>query len=326
MAFEKLRRGDLVEVRGPAEILATLDENACLDGLPFMPEMVQRCGQRLTVDKRADKLCDTTFHHTGSRHLPDAVFLSDQRCDGSGHGGCQAGCRMCWKEVWLRKVVPGDLPSAPPAQADLLALLELARRGVKRTVTVEQGTEERWRCQLTDLYEATQPVSVWNPCAYVGQYTNGNVGLGHCLRVTARAAVEEPLRRLGMTSDVMRGTATAPVSEKLDLQPGEWVQVRSKEEILATLTPNGTNRGLWFDREMAAYCGGKFRVKQRISRFIDDFRLHGRMVEMKSDAVTLDGANCSGDLSTRRWFCPREATPYWRECWLRRVDAPQGAD
>jgi hypothetical protein len=73
---------------------------------------------------------------------------------------------------------------------------------------------------------------------------------------------------------------------------------------------------------MAAYCGGKYQVKQRITRFIDDFRLHGRMVEMKSDAITLDGPVCSGDLSTRRWFCPREATPYWRECWLRRVDAP----
>jgi hypothetical protein len=176
---------------------------------------------------------------------------------------------------------------------------------------------------LTELFQATDHVSARNPWSYLGQCANGNVSLGHCLRVTARAAIEEPLRKLGLTPGVyMQGTATGPVVEKLDLQPGEWVQVRSKEEILTTLMPHGHNRGLWFDREMAAYCGGIFRVEQRITRFIDDMRSDGRMVELNSDAVTLESVVCSGELSTRRWFCPRQITPYWRECWLKRVDPP----
>jgi len=54
-----LRIGEVVEVRSHAEILATLDERGELDSLPFMPEMLQFCGQRYTVAKRASKLCDT---------------------------------------------------------------------------------------------------------------------------------------------------------------------------------------------------------------------------------------------------------------------------
>ena len=40
-----LRIGEIVEVRSPEEILATLDENGELDGLPFMPEMLAWCGR-----------------------------------------------------------------------------------------------------------------------------------------------------------------------------------------------------------------------------------------------------------------------------------------
>jgi len=79
---------------------------------------------------------------------------------------------------------------------------------------------------------------------------------------------------------------------------------------------------MWFDREMMPFCGRTFRVRQRIHRFIDE-RSGGRMVELKkSDCVTLDGVVCSGDLSLRRWFCPRAIYSYWRECWLRRVEPP----
>jgi hypothetical protein len=117
----------------------------------------------------------------------------------------------------------------------------------------------------------------------------------------------------------VQGTAAKPPSSVLDLQPGEWVRVRSRDQIASTLTPEGYNRGLWFDREMLAYCGGTFRVRKRITRFIDDFRDNGRMIELKTDAVTLDGVVCSGEVSQRRWFCPRRVYPYWRECWLERV-------
>ena len=323
MVSQPLRRGDLVELRSPGEILATLDGNGSLDELPFMPEMVAYFGKRLTVDRVADKLCEYT-HYLGSRKLPDAVLLADQRCNGSDHDGCQARCRIFWKNAWLRKVSPDDPPAEPPSQPDLHTLSELIRRAVQHTVAAGEGTEQRWRCQMTQLFEATQPVGLWNPMSYIGQYTNGNVNLVDCVRITARAAIEEPLDKLGFGRKVfMQGTATKPIADTLDLQPGEWVQVRTKEEILATLTPAGRNRGMFFDREMTPYCGGTFRVEQRITRIIDDVKDIGRMIELGTDAVTLEGVVCSGELSRLRWFCPRHITPYWRECWLKRVDPPR---
>ena len=48
--------GDWIEVRSKEEILRTLDVKGCLDGLPFMPQMFQYCGQRFRVYKRAQNL------------------------------------------------------------------------------------------------------------------------------------------------------------------------------------------------------------------------------------------------------------------------------
>ncbi len=323
MVSQALRRGDLVELRSPAEILATLDGNGSMGELPFMPEMLAYFGKRLSVDRIADKLCEYT-KYLGSRKLPDAVLLANERCNGSGHGGCQARCRFFWKNAWLHKVPADAPPPVPPAERDLQALSDLVLAAVQHTVGNGEETEQRWRCQMTKLYDATEPVGLWNPKSYIGQYTNGNVSLADCVRITARAAIEEPLGKLGLTRKVfMQGTATGPIADRLDLQPGEWVQVRSKEEILATLTPSGRNRGMFFDREMAPYCGGTFRVEQRITRIIDDIKFLGRMIELRTDAVTLEGVACSGEISPMRWFCPRQIMPYWRECWLKRVDPPR---
>ena len=98
-----LRPGDVVEVRSAAEILATLDSEGALDGTPFMPEMVAHLGRRYTVSRRVDKICDTVSG-SGSRRTYSTVYLEDLRCDGSGHDGCQAACRIYWKDAWLRRV------------------------------------------------------------------------------------------------------------------------------------------------------------------------------------------------------------------------------
>ena len=100
-----LRAGDTVEVRSEQEILRTLDEDGKLDGLPFMPEMLGFCGQRYRVRARAHKACDT-IDWQQYRRMENAVHLEELRCDGSAHGGFQAGCLLFWKEAWLRPVDP----------------------------------------------------------------------------------------------------------------------------------------------------------------------------------------------------------------------------
>jgi hypothetical protein len=316
-----LRRGDLAEVRSPSEILATLDDGGMLEQLPFMPEMLPYIGRRFVVAKRADKVCDTICG-TGSRRLPDTVLLEDLRCDGSGHDGCQAECRIFWKEAWLRRVEPSD--PRPPVDVEALdRLARLARKHTKRKPRIDGQPTECYTCQNTELFRASpQHLPSWDPRPYVEEYRSGNVGLGRFLRVMARVVVFEPLRKLGIRQYVpVRGPGGSSTRRSaLGLQPGDLVRVKSKEEIAATLAPDGRNRGLSFDREMMAYCGGTYRVRQRVRRFIDEAR--AQMVELKTDAVTLDDVVCSGEHSMIRWFCPRGIYPYWRESWLQRVAQP----
>lgn len=317
----ELHRGDLVEVKGPREILATLDDNGCLEGLPFMPEMIDYCGQRVAVDRRADKVCDTV-DYSGSRRLHDGVILGQLRCHGSAHDGCQAECRLFWKGAWLRRV-SADAPASPPPSPEDIEALRQRTQQYTRLPQTSEGGEITYRCQNTDLPKATSHLSLWDPRTYLNEYLSGNIPLGRFVRVTMRAAVTEPMRKLGMVAEIhLPGSANAGDKfPALDLQPGEWVRVKSREDIARTLTPEGRSLGMWFDREMLPYCGKVFRVRQRISRFIHE--QNGKMLTPRTASVTLEGAVCSGDHSTCRWFCPREIFPYWREFWLERAAGPE---
>ena len=86
----KLKAGEWVRVRSKEEILATLDKNGRYDELPFMPQMLQYCGQKLSVTRRAHKLCGTQ-HSTVSGAMKDAVIIEELRCDGKGFGDARGG-------------------------------------------------------------------------------------------------------------------------------------------------------------------------------------------------------------------------------------------
>ena len=101
---------------------------------------------------------------------------------------------------------------------------------------------------------------------------------------------------------------------KLDLQPGELVRIKSKNDILATLDENLLNRGMGFDEEMSRFCGQTAIVQSRVERCIDEKT--GRMLTMKSPCITLENIFCAGAYNVN---CPREFVPFWREIWLERV-------
>lgn len=313
------KRGDLVAVRRAGEILATLDANGATDSLPFMPEMVAACGQVFTVDSQASKVCDTATADLSSRRIPNAVLLDGQRCDGSGHGGCQSACLTYWNEAWLR-------PATDPSRHDISADDEAARAALLERVgpaARQEGDVPRYRCQATELVAASTRLSASDPRVYLNELTSGNVGLGRFARVMARAGVMQPLHSMGRLNEAPYAgpsEKSPPRPAPLDLQPGEWVRVRSVDEIRATLTNQGRNRGLWFDREMAVFCGEVFQVRERVTRIVDE--RDGSMLEFGSDCITLENNWCTGDRSTGRWFCPRKIYGFWRECWLERADPP----
>ena len=315
MMAQPLRKGDVVTVRKPEEILATLDERGELDGVPFMPEMAAMCGRSFRVSSRAERVCDT-IAGGGIRSMDSTVFLEDLRCSGAAHGGCAAECRIFWKEAWLR------LGSSEAQTAGTSSATALLDRISRHTTQGDDQEAPRYRCQATQAQAASAPLSVKDVRSYLREYRVGNVALPRFLRVLARATVMEPARKLRLLPDpALRGegpkSTRTPV---VGLEPGEWVRVKTSAEIQATLNDKGKNRGLWFDREMLPFCGHEFQVRQRIDRVIDE--TDGRMIELKSDCVTLEGAACSGEHSTCRWFCQRAIFPYWREGWLERVPSP----
>ena len=89
----------------------------------------------------------------------------------------------------------------------------------------------------------------------------------------------------------------------LNLQPGELVRVKSYKDILTTLDDSSKNRGLCFDAELVPFCGGVYRVKTRVDKFINEKT--GMMSTLKTPAVVLEGVLCQSRYSSRRMFCPR---------------------
>ncbi len=320
-----LKVGDLVEVLSADEIRATLDERGELGGLPFMPEMLALCGRRMTVHKVAHKLCDY-IGMTGMRRMYDAVHLTESRCDGSAHGGCQNACSVYWKEQWLKRVDPNDPVTPTPDSGQRLLLPLLVLNSTKEPF--EDG-ETRWSCQATEMSRAApEPL----PLKQLGQYredvVSGNAG--------ARAVVTATLVRLfnrfqdftkkflpgfmlirgGLHWGFLQGRVVSgrTPTERLDLQPGELVRIKSREEIMATLDANLLNRGMGFDVEMSRFCGRTARVKARATRLVDE--RSGRMLTMKNPCIILEDIVCEGAFTAN---CPREYVCWWREIWLERV-------
>jgi len=314
-------------VRSEAEILATLDPSAELESLPFMPEMLQFCGRRFRVDKLAVKLCDT-ISSAGMYRMKDAVHLEGVRCNGEAHGGCQAGCLIYWKEAWLKRVSADgheclDLATEPTASGCTHDTLLAA------THKADSASEdERFSCQATELLRAA-PIRVppWEVGQYIRDVRSGNASLLTTIRAIiigvfneyqdfSRRFLPRWLRiKGGIRLPFIQGRLERTPDDRLDLQVGELVRIRSRQEIVDTLDGNNSNRGLSFDPEMLWYCGQEAKVLRRIERTIDERT--GKLLHLKRPCVALEGVTCRG-LYHRA--CPRADYPYWREAWLERVE------
>ena len=321
-----LRTGDLVEVRSLDEVLATLDDRARLEALPFMPEMLKFVGRRFRVAARADKTCDRVTR-TGIRTMTNAVHLEGVRCDGAFHDGCDAACLIYWKEAWLKPVTKSEANTKPDEPQASLIEEWLKTPAVKRIVEIGKrpsadGTGEPiYSCQATEALDYTSACGADRKTSYWEDIRCGNATWPEA----ARAYIIERFnafqqRRGGTQYPPLPGYAQTTPVQTLDVQPGELVQVRTRDEIFKTIDVEGRNRGLTFDREMLMYCGGTYRVLKRVNQIIDEPT--GRMMRMKRDCIILDGVICK---SRYHGLCQRAIYPFWREIWLRRAPAHEPA-
>ena len=340
-----LQAGELVEVRSEDEILATLDDNGRLNAMPFMPEMLKYCGKRFRVYKIAHKTCDN-IQPWNMRQVKNAVHLTGVRCDGRAHGDCDAGCLIFWNAAWLKGAVApftqesqlGECGSSlQKSPVDLKSGASIQTPGVllrgSRGGTDPATAEAIYSCQATNLREFTSDLPWWNLWQYIRDIRSGNLhrGLGDSkgekLLETLLGIVDvfrtilievfnkfQSVRKGVQYPHIQALPAASPAGE-LKLQPGEFVQVRSRQEIFATLDQKNRNRGLLFDSEMLKYCGGTYRVARRVNQIVDE--KNGKMLRMKSSCIILDGSACAADYHR---LCPRAIYHYWREGWLRRAD------
>jgi len=91
------------------------------------------------------------------------------------------------------------------------------------------------------------------------------------------------------------------------------IEVKTEEEIRATLDAAGRNRGLLWMRGMDRYCGKRYRVYRRVNVIL--LESTGQLRKMKN-TVLLEGLMCDG---SEFFGCDRSCFYYWREAWLRRV-------
>jgi hypothetical protein len=318
--------GDVVRVRTAEEIFGTLDERGRLDGLPFMPEMVRHCGQTYPVVSRADKTCDSNYR---LRRMRNTVHLSQLRCDGSAHDGCQAACLMYWKEAWLEQVPAGARGPASELNGDAQAFVE--RTLLPATVRASDDGEKAYRCQATEVTNSSTPLPGWRPDQYWRDVRNW--GLPKVLRgllfesfnfvqdITRRLVKHGLMPRRLLFREgrfypflVGRLEKSSSAATRLDLQPGDRVRIKSRAEIVDTIDRTNRNRGLTFDVEMLRYCGQTARVQARVNQLIDEQT--GKMIRIKSDCLILENVVCKADFHR---FCTKATYPYWREAWLEKI-------
>jgi hypothetical protein len=293
-------RSDWVEVRPLADILATLDARGKCEELPFMPEMAKFCGRRFQVYRRAEK----TFldRHNVVVRLQNMVFLATARCDGQSHGGCQMGCLILWKEAWLQPVSDG---AVVPDSVD---------PSCEQSVNLPTRILDRYCCQATELKNCGPMLPWWDCRQYVRDYLAREIGFVEWSGMLALLVWNKLRRHCGVKEHgVLRGQTQRTVNGNLNLQPGDWVEVRSLEEIRETLDFLGRNRGLGFSPEMSTFCGKRFQVLRRIEQVIVEWTGEMRPI---TNTVILDGVTCTG---MARRCCPRDCYHLWREVWLKRV-------
>jgi hypothetical protein len=104
----------------------------------------------------------------------------------------------------------------------------------------------------------------------------------------------------------------------MTLCAGDWVEVRSKDDILATLDKSGRLEGLPFMPQMFKWCGKQFKVYKRAHKTCDtvsgDYvgRLlpNGIHLDLRCDGAAYEG-------------CQAACLIFWKEAWLKPVE--QGA-
>lgn len=333
-------------MRSEGEILATLDQDGKLEGLPFTAEMWQFCGRQFTVRTRINRV---HIDGTGVRDIRNALILSEVRCDGQAHNGCQRACSLLFKDSWLTKAPPNGInqsavnPSNPrPETAGSLRNGDLPCQGQGTVLTAATIPLAWWDlgpyiddvvCRTYSLYEVATILLFrlnrkWRARDPIWRFAFGPKTLVNLTRMALCVLRQNIacLLRLSPSPGQCAPEATdrqAPGSSKPTkrspaLNPGDIVEVKCMEEILATLDEKEKHHGLGFCGSMLKHCGRRYRVLAPVSRLVDERT--DKEVPRIRNTYLLEGAVCDG---ISYLGCPRACYWMWRDAWLHKVEEPE---
>lgn len=93
------------------------------------------------------------------------------------------------------------------------------------------------------------------------------------------------------------------------------VRVRPFYEIKRTLDDKGFYKGMLFINEMVRYCGGTYRVFERVNKV---YIHRDNKMQKCREVVLLEGVLCNGygpDID-----CDRTCFFFWKEAWLEKIE------
>lgn len=121
------------------------------------------------------------------------------------------------------------------------------------------------------------------------------------------------LRRNKTQASIFNKATNASLS--VSIKAGDLVQVRSREEVQATLNQWNHLKGCAFLEEMWHYCGSMQTVMKRVEQFLDE---RDYLIKRSRGLVILNGVICEGTKDFGR--CDRSCYFFWREEWLKKIE------
>jgi hypothetical protein len=169
---------------------------------------------------------------------------------------------------------------------------------------LEASSTRQCMAPLFRIYQAIRSYAVWHL---------ENMGLCGTLRYTLSKVVKPWTKHEGNVETLSDKKKPTSNQEVLNLRPGELVEVRSAEEILATLDKSRRCNGLLWMAGMRKLCGRSYKVFKRVETIM--LESSGELRKVKN-TVLLEGVMCDG---SQFCGCDRSCFHFWREAWLKRA-------
>jgi hypothetical protein len=163
-------------------------------------------------------------------------------------------------------------------------------------------------CQIFCLPRMAQPIGIIDNFQYI--YRRTKRFLKRRLIYMRNRFASTLFRKNNVNSVEINGNFAA-----MNIQAGDFVHIKSKDVIRATLNNWNNLKGCAFLEEMSPYCSTNQRVYKRVERFLDERDYHMKKCH---GLVILEGVFCHGTVDFGK--CDRTCYFFWREEWLEKLE------